>query len=267
MRTPPSAGRNPFAAVVLSLLATGLGHVYCGRVATGLVLFLASLLFAPFAVAAALMPPSTAVLVALMAATIAVLGVYVFAVIDAYRLARHSPVPYELKDYNRGTVYALFVLVGVTYPIGIVHYVRANYFEGFLIPTASESPNILPGDHVLANKVVMRGRIPARGEVVIFHHPTERDQNWIKRVIALPGDTVQVRANEVFVNGKKLERDRVSAASLDAIKARVEGEVYYETNSGRRYRVMFGPEAAKDFKEQKVPPGKCFAASGPNMTR
>src|SRR5438067_4081316 len=117
MRTPPSAGRNPFAAVVLSLLATGLGHVYCGRVATGLVLFLASLLFAPFAVAAALMPPSTAALGALLAATIAVLGVYVFAVIDAYRLARHSPVPYELKDYNRGTVYALFVLVGVTYPI------------------------------------------------------------------------------------------------------------------------------------------------------
>src|SRR5262249_13785052 len=138
------------------------------------------------------------------------------------------------------------------------HYVRANYFEAFLIPTASESPNILPGDHLLANKVALRGRIPDRGETVIFRHPTESQQTWIKRVIALPGDTVEVRTNDVFINGKKLERDRVAAASLDAIKPQIHGDVFYEHNAGRRYRVMFGPEPAIEYKPRTVPDGTCF---------
>jgi signal peptidase I len=258
MSTAPSSGRSPFIAVVLSLLATGLGHVYCGRVATGLALFLASLLFAPFAVLAAFLPLATGVLVALLVGTLAVLAVYVFAVVDAYRTARGLRDHYELKEYNRGLLYGLFVLVGLTYPVGIVHYVRANFFEAFLVPTASESPNVLPGDRILVNKVRMRGRVPERGDVIAFRHPTVPGQNWIKRVIGLPGDTVEVRANQVIVNGKPLERDRVSPASLASVKDQVRGDVSYETVSGRRYRIMLGPEPATDFKPQTVPDGRCF---------
>lgn len=258
MSTSPSAVRSPLAAVVLSLLATGLGHIYNGRLVAGLVLFLASLLFAPFAAFAAILPVSTAVLVVLLLGTAAVLGVYVFAVIDAYRLARGVGERYELRDFNRPVVYVLFILVGVTYPVGIVHSVRANYFEAFLVPSASESPNVLPGDRILVNKVRMHSRAPERGEIIAFRHPTERGQNWIKRVIALPGDTVEVRGNQVFVNGKQLERERVSAASLEAVKGQVRGEVFTETNSGRRYRVMVGPGNATDFKSQTVPEGTCF---------
>ncbi len=258
MSTETSAGRIPFVAAVLSLLATGLGHIYCGRLVTGLVLFLAALLFAPLAVLAAFLPLSTGVLVALFVATGAVLAVYVFAVADAYRTARRLRDRYEPKDYNRGLVYVLFVLVGVTYPVGIVHYVRANYFEAFLVPSASESPNVLPGDRILVNKVRMRNRVPERGDVVAFRHPTVPGQNWIKRVIALPGDTVEVRGNQVNLNGKPLERDRVSPASLESVKGQVRGDVFYETNSGRRYRVMLSPEAATDYKSRAVPDGNCF---------
>ena len=67
MSTSQPAGRSPLLAVVLSLFCTGLGHVYCGRIVTGLVLFLAFLLFAPAVVLAALLGPGTPVLVGLLA--------------------------------------------------------------------------------------------------------------------------------------------------------------------------------------------------------
>src|SRR6266850_2462594 len=125
MSVGTTTGRKPWAAVVLSLLATGLGHIYCGHIVTGLFLFLASALFAPFAVLAALQEPLTSVLVQLIALLLAVAGFYVFAVVDALFLARRYRESFVLRDYNRGIVYTLFILVGITYPPVIVHYLRA----------------------------------------------------------------------------------------------------------------------------------------------
>ena len=92
MNTPIASARSPLFAVMLSLAATGLGQIYCGRIVRGLVLFLGSLLFAPAIVVAALLPPATVVLVGLILALLAVLGVYVFAVVDARCLILRIPV-------------------------------------------------------------------------------------------------------------------------------------------------------------------------------
>src|SRR5262245_752797 len=118
--------RSPLIAVVLSLFATGLGHVYCGRIVTGLVLFLASLLLAPVAVGAALAGLSLFVMLCLALAILAVIGAYLYSVIGSYRLARRLQGAYELRDYNRPGVYALFILVAVTYPALAVLQLRAN---------------------------------------------------------------------------------------------------------------------------------------------
>ena len=115
MSTPGAPARSPLIAVILSLAATGLGQIYCGRIVRGLVIFLGSLLFAPAVVVAALLPPATVVLVGLILALLTVLGVYVFAVVDAFRLARRGRDLFQSMDYNHPLVYALFILVGLTY--------------------------------------------------------------------------------------------------------------------------------------------------------
>jgi signal peptidase I len=144
---------------------------------------------------------------------------------------------------------------------------RANVFEAFYIPTGSEAPNVLPGDHILVNKLALHGKVPRRGDVVTFRSPRNRSQNWIKRVIALPGDTVEVRKNKVFVNGKELERDRVSPASLSALGAELSGEVFYETNAGSRYKILLEPaKSPVNFAPKKVPDGSCFVL-GDNRDR
>ena len=131
--------RNPWVVVALSLVSTGLGHVYCGRIVRGLVLFCASLLFAPFAFGLALIPAATPVLVVLILAFAAMIGLYSFAVIDACRLARSSRESFTPRDYNHPIVYLLLGLVGVVYPPMAVTYLRGHVFEAFYIPTSSMS--------------------------------------------------------------------------------------------------------------------------------
>jgi signal peptidase I len=254
MSTPPTFGREPWLAVVLSLLAPGLGHLYSGRLVPGLALFLVSLLFVPLVVVAALLEPSTAVLVGLLTAGLAVIGVYLYAAAGAYRAARRQREHYEPREYNRPALYVLFALVGIAYAVGGAWFVP-HVLEAFYLPTGSMAPTFLNGDHVLVNKFAYQHRLPQRGDVVVFRVPGKPGQNWITRVMGLPGDTVELRDNEVFINGKKLERDRVPA---DALPAPVDGEVFEESNAGRRYRVLIGKEKSADQPKTTVPEGSCF---------
>jgi signal peptidase I len=250
----PGTAREPWLAAVLSLFAPGLGHLYSGRLVPGLVLFLLSLLFVPLVVLAALVDRSTAVLVGLIAAGVALVGAYLYAVVSAYRSARRQPENYAPREYNRPSLYLLFVLVGSAYAVGGAWWVP-HVFEAFYIPTESMAPNFLDGDHILVNKLAYRHRLPRRGDVIVFRPPTKPGLTWIKRVIALPGDTVEVRANEVLVNGRKLERDRVPPA---AVPAPLDGEVFEETNAGRRYRILIGKDESANQAKTVVPEGTCY---------
>jgi signal peptidase I len=260
MNTSNAPDRSPLVAVLLSLSATGLGQIYCGRIVRGLIMFLGSLLFAPVIAAAALAPPATVVLVGLIVALVGVLGVYVYAVVDAFRLARRGRDHFQPMDYNRPLVYALFVVVGLTYAAGGLYFIRRNVFEAFKIPTASDAPTLLPGDRVLVNKTTYQRRFVRRGDEVVFRVSSEPGRHWAKRVIALPGDTVEVKDNEVFVNGQKLPREPVPRASLGAAAQEIRGELFEETNSSRRYRILFSADTKPlpDYPQAKVPDGACF---------
>jgi len=246
--------------VILSLAATGLGQIYCGSIVRGLVMFLGSLLFAPAIVVAALLPPATVVLVGLIFALLAVLGVYVYAVVDAFRLARRGRDHFQPMDYNYPLVYALFVLVGLTYAGGGLYFIRSSVFEAFRIPTASQAPTLLPGDRFLVNKTTYQRRFVERGDEVVFRVSSEPGLKLVNRVIALPGDTVEVKDNEVFVNGQKLPREPAPRASLGAAAQEIKGEVFEETNSSRRYRILFAADTKPlpDYPQAKVPDGACF---------
>jgi signal peptidase I len=268
LSTQDAPARSPFVAVILSLAATGLGQIYCGRLVRGLVMFLGSLLFAPAILTAALLPPATVVLVGLILALLAVLGVYVFSVVDAFRLALRGGDQFQPKDYHRPLVYALFILVGLTYPAGGLYFVRSSVFEAFAIPSASEAPTLLPGDRFLVNKTTYARRFVRRGDQVVFQVSSEPGVKWVRRVIALPGDTVEVKGNEVFVNGQQLPREPVPRASLGAAAPEVNGELFEETNAGHRYRILFATDAKPlaDYPKAKVPAGTCFVL-GDNRNR
>lgn len=96
-------------------------------------------------------------------------------------------------------------------------FVRTFVFQAFKIPTGSMEPNLLVGDHLLVNKFVFgptafdlgRTLLPMRaierGDIVVFKFPEEPERDFIKRIIGLPGDTLQVRGHQVLINGTALD--------------------------------------------------------------
>ena len=253
-----TTSRSPLVAVVLSLFATGLGHIYCGRIVPGLVLFLMSLLLAPVAVAAAFLGLSMPVMIGLGLAITAVIAAYLFSVVDSFRVARRLRTGFEAREYNRAAVYVPILLVALTYPPLAVAQLRANVLEAFYIPSDGMTPSVLQGDRLLVNKLAYRRRPVERGDLIVFRSPKDRRLTWIKRVIGLPGDSVELKNNVVSVNGSKLERDRVPASNLPVLPQ--PGDVFEETNAGRRYKVLLAPKAGAhaDFGQARVPEGTVF---------
>jgi len=101
------------------------------------------------------------------------------------------------------------ILVAVIFAL----FLRTFVFENFKIPSGSMENNLLVGDHLVVNKFIygphfntfldklLPFREPRRGDVVVFKYPENPRRDFIKRCIALPGDTVEVRQKQVYLNG------------------------------------------------------------------
>jgi signal peptidase I len=86
-------------------------------------------------------------------------------------------------------------------------FIRPFFYEQFSIPSGSMIPTLLIGDRIVVNKYDYRFHLPQRGDIIVFKSPPSAKQNqadFVKRLIGLPGDTVDLIAGDVYVNGKKL---------------------------------------------------------------
>ena len=144
------------------------------------------------------------------------LFVCAFSVIDAFFTARRTRADYRLKDYNRWYAYILFWFAISGGYLFSALYVRESLLEAFVVPSASMYPTVYPGDRLLATKNVYLDKDPAIGDVVIFRNPEKRSQAFIKRVVALEGDSVEIRNDELYINGTKLRREESPAPVLSA---------------------------------------------------
>ncbi|MFN2366602.1 MAG: signal peptidase I [Desulfurivibrionaceae bacterium] len=98
-------------------------------------------------------------------------------------------------------------------------FIRAFVVQAFKIPSGSMIPTLLIGDHILVSKfiyglrnpftgtVVIPVKNPERLDVLVFKFPLNPSQDFIKRVIGLPGDTVEIIDKKVFINGVRLKND------------------------------------------------------------
>jgi signal peptidase I len=127
-------------------------------------------------------------------------------------------------------------LIQIASIVAIVFLAKGAFAEPFYVPSASMEPTLLIGDALLASKfpygystaslpihidVPESGRIfgatPKRGDVVVFRWPGDRSQVWVKRVIGLPGDRIQVRQGQVWINGSpaSVKADGIGEAEDD----------------------------------------------------
>lgn len=199
--------RIPWLASSLSMFCPGLGQIYCGRAGRGLIIFGLFALFGPLVVGMSLITTSTPSLVLFGGCLLMLLILSIWAAFDAKRIARAlSGQGYTPRDYNRLAVYVLLTMSSVPYAIGLAFFLRANVMEAFYIPTSSMSPTLVPGDRILANKLGLSTRSYSRGEVIVFRNPENRRQAFVKRIVGLPGDIVEVTERELLINGESQHR-------------------------------------------------------------
>ncbi len=96
--------------------------------------------------------------------------------------------------------------------------------QGFVIPTGSMETTIMPGDRVFANKFIYRFSEPERGDVIVFKYPLDPSKNYVKRVIGLPGDKLEIKNGVVYINDKVLSEPYVAYPSSDNFGPKVIGE-------------------------------------------
>lgn len=76
--------------------------------------------------------------------------------------------------------------------------------QNYRIESHSMQPNFYEGEFILVNKLAFKLGEPSRGEVIVFHNPGNVEEDYIKRVIGLPGDVVEIRNQIIFINGQEL---------------------------------------------------------------
>ncbi|MBI1724702.1 MAG: signal peptidase I [Candidatus Tectomicrobia bacterium] len=79
-------------------------------------------------------------------------------------------------------------------------FVRSFVVQAFKIPSGSMEDTLLIGDHLLVNKFLYWIRGPQRGDIIVFRFPEDESRDFIKRVAALPGETVMIRGRNVYIN-------------------------------------------------------------------
>lgn len=99
-----------------------------------------------------------------------------------------------------GRLLYLFLLAA-----GATLLLRAFAFEGVYVASGSMLPTLPVGNHLVLDKLTFRCREPRRGEIIVFSSPVPPVEDMIKRVIAIPGDTVELKRKQVVLNGSPLE--------------------------------------------------------------
>jgi len=158
--------------------------------------------------------------------------------------------------------------------LGVALLLRAFVVEAFKIPSGSMIPTLEVGDHIFVNKFIYGLRIPwthikfaqvrkpRRGEVIVFVYPQDESKDFIKRIVAVEGDTVSVDKNVLFVNGKPVKRRQLTGEctfSDGEESERLERRTcvgWEEEQDAVRYRVIQDINAAvRDFPAGTCPTG------------
>ena len=181
----------------------------------------------------------------------------------------------HFSRYRKSAMREYVESIGIAVLIALL--LRAFVVEAFKIPSTSMIPTLKVGDHIFVSKFIYGLRIPwtnikfftqqpKRGEVIVFIYPKEPDKDFIKRVVAVGGDTVEVRNNLIYVNGEAVERRRLDEPCRypDTQEGFEDWSyrgcvLYEETVEGNRYNVVQDADSIPDdFGPFEVPDGYVF---------
>ncbi|HEY0124632.1 MAG TPA: signal peptidase I [Rhizobium sp.] len=267
--------RRPLAVLIIGLLlGPAIVMAYLGKGRMAVVYLLLANLAVFFAIFA--MPQFSPG----VAAGITVLCFHLLGCIHGYLLARGGTFDWQYRRFSRWYNIVLFFWL---LPIVVVLLIRTFVAQPFTIPSGSMMPTLMPGDYAFVTKfnygygrysfpyradwipLKMFGAKPERGDVVLLAYPPTPEVDYVKRVIGLPGDHIQMKDGSVFINGNAVPRDAegtvVSTYNLESGEFAVFGEVL---DNGARYRTLDISNSRGDNTGEYVVPERHYFVMGDN---
>lgn len=197
--------KEPLLAVILSIILPGLGQAYSGRVKRGILFFCVTVLIIVLSLLYVL-TPNTKTYIGLLFLLVIFWLFGIFIIVDAYRCAKTYNIKNNLNREITNTKRVLLIIAIIflvfLYPNKIIaQYVKSNYFQAFRIPTTSMSPTLVKGDLILVDKMIYKKSELRRGDCIVFIYPEDTKKNFVRRLIGLPGETVEIKNERVLTNG------------------------------------------------------------------
>lgn len=154
---------------------------------------------------------------------------------------------------------------GMFWILFLVWFVRSFLYEPFRIPSGSMEPTLYAGDFILTSKFAYGVRLPVlrtkiietgkveRGDVIVFRYPPNESLNYIKRVVAVPGDKMRVDAGRLWINDVE--------QPIEFVEKLGDADIFRETLEGRSYTIQFMRNEAQRVRlrgEIVIPEGQYF---------
>lgn len=181
----------------------------------------------------------------------------VFAITFLWMLVTTVAMLMEVQGYGLVRALATLATAGIVSGLLLTVLFRGFVLQPFKIPASSLMPTLLVGDHlfvskyaygyngfsVFLDKPILSNRIlaskPKRGDVVVFKLPKDNRTDYIKRIIGMPGDTIQLKQGIVYIDGKAVPRKRVEDFQINSSGKSRSAQQYIETlPNGASYRVL-----------------------------
>ena len=256
--------RKPLFALALSLFLTGLGHVYNGKPKKAIIIFLIYSIVPFLFFQTSVLGPGQMMILFLLLSLLTSLGIYIWAAVDSWKSAKRIGNNYVLKFYNKLYVYVLLIILLSSYPLGlIVDLSKVCFFaQPYRITTGSMAPTLFPGDLIMTNRRIdhsAKNHGLKRGEPVVFKSPKDKTIPFVKRIIGLPGDKIEIRGMDLYVNGQKISsKEDSDLEKRQGENTEKETMTVYEEGDSGTYSVSYIKGSERKDLSMTVPEEYCF---------
>lgn len=227
--------RRAWLAALLGFFAPGAGQLYNGEPHTAIVWFAVfAVLNLGFFFGLPNFPPDLPALGLLVALTLGALLLQIAAAVHAFIHARRvAPTP--LRRYQRVWLYGLMVIALPALNLAA----SPPWIKSYYAPSASNVPTLLVGDRFFAEPGYFHHHPPQRGEMAVFRLAADNGTVYVKRIVGLPGDSVQMRGGVLYLNGTAVPRKAIEDYPTQFEGSTVAMHQYVETlPGGASYRIL-----------------------------
>lgn len=190
--------RKPWLAGLLTFFTIGLGHVYAGKPQRGVILFLAKSIMLAIMLPLFLIGPPLTLLIILI---ICGFAYFIYCLIDSIKIAKENKFDYQIKKYNKWYIYlTCWAVASLIIQPTIGHLIKHNIIQAYKIPSGAMIPTLLIGDHILVDKLIYKDNEPQRGDIIVFPYPKDPSKDFVKRLVGLEGDIIEIRDKQLYIN-------------------------------------------------------------------